>query len=62
MVDAPADFLEIEDMENSELPILVRSAESGSVADREQLFTRLYAELHRIAQSELRRNSGNRSN
>jgi RNA polymerase sigma factor (TIGR02999 family) len=57
MVDAPADFLEIEDMENSELPILVRSAESGSVADREQLFTRLYAELHRIAQSELRRNS-----
>jgi RNA polymerase sigma factor (TIGR02999 family) len=44
-------------MANSELPGLVRSAASGNAADREQLFSRLYAELHRIAQSELRRNS-----
>jgi RNA polymerase sigma factor (TIGR02999 family) len=44
-------------MKNSELSGLVRSAESGNVAGREQLFTALYAELHRIAQSELRRNS-----
>lgn len=44
-------------MENRELPRLVRSAADGNVADREQLFTELYGELHRIAQSELRRNS-----
>ena len=44
-------------MENRELPGLVRSAENGNAADRERLFTKLYAELHRIAQSELRRNS-----
>jgi RNA polymerase sigma factor (TIGR02999 family) len=36
---------------------LRRPAEPASAADRDQLFVALYAELHRIAQRELRRNA-----
>ena len=36
---------------------LVGSAEQGTAAQREHLFRTLYAELHRVAQRELRRNA-----
>ena len=36
---------------------LIQSAERGDVASREELFTVLYRELHRLAQRELRRNA-----
>jgi RNA polymerase sigma factor (TIGR02999 family) len=38
------------------LPALLRSADTASAREREQLFAALYAELHRLAQHELRRN------
>jgi RNA polymerase sigma factor (TIGR02999 family) len=44
-------------MADSELAVLFKSAEAGSPAGREQLFVALYRELHRLAQSELRRNA-----
>jgi RNA polymerase sigma factor (TIGR02999 family) len=44
-------------MADSELAALFKSAETGSVAGCEQLFAALYRELHRLAQSELRRNA-----
>ena len=37
------------------IPDLVREADSGSEAASEQLFTELYAELHRLADIQLRR-------
>lgn len=40
-----------------QLPALVESAEKGHAGGREQLFTALYDELHRMAQRELRRNA-----
>jgi RNA polymerase sigma factor (TIGR02999 family) len=36
---------------------LIQSAERGDAASREELFTVLYRELHRLAQRELRRNA-----
>jgi RNA polymerase sigma factor (TIGR02999 family) len=44
-------------MADSELAVLFKSAEAGSLAGREQLFVALYRELHRLAQNELRRNA-----
>ena len=44
-------------MPEIELPTLLRSADSTSAQQREQLFVLLYDELHRMAQRELRRNS-----
>jgi RNA polymerase sigma factor (TIGR02999 family) len=43
-------------MTETELPALLRSADNLSAREREQLFAALYAELHRMAQRELRRN------
>ncbi len=40
-----------------DLVTLVRAADGGDGASREQLFVTLYNELHRMAQGELRRNS-----
>ena len=40
-----------------DLVTLVGAAEGGDVASREQLFVALYDELHRMAQSALRRNA-----
>lgn len=40
-----------------ELPAPVESAQQGHADGREQLFTALYDELHRMAQRELRRNA-----
>ncbi|HTE41793.1 MAG TPA: ECF-type sigma factor [Steroidobacteraceae bacterium] len=45
-------------MADTDLASLLQSAESGNAEGREQLFTALYAELHRLAQRELRRNAG----
>jgi len=42
-------------MLQSQLEQLIQSAEQGDAASREELFTTLYAELHRLAQRELRR-------
>jgi RNA polymerase sigma factor (TIGR02999 family) len=44
-------------MPEIELPTLLRSADSPSAQQREQLFASLYDELHRMAQRELRRNA-----
>ena len=44
-------------MADSELDTLIRSSEGGDAQAREQLFTVLYAELHSLAQRQLRRNS-----
>jgi RNA polymerase sigma factor (TIGR02999 family) len=40
-----------------QLERLMQSAEQGDASSREQLFTALYDELHRLAQRELRRNA-----
>ncbi len=45
-------------MADIELATLVQSAENGNADDRRRLFAAFYAELHRIAQRELRRNAG----
>ena len=42
-------------LHQSRLDQLVQSAEEGDASAREQLFTVLYNELHRLAQRELRR-------
>ena len=42
-------------MLQEQLERLIQSAERGDAASREQLFTALYHELHRLAQRELRR-------
>ena len=44
-------------MLQEQLEQLIQSAEQGDARSREQLFTVLYDELHRLAQRELRRNS-----
>jgi RNA polymerase sigma factor (TIGR02999 family) len=44
-------------MPDTDLNVLIRSSESGNVKAREELFTVLYAELHNLAQRQLRRNS-----
>lgn len=45
-------------MADIELATLVQSAQNGNTDDRRRLFAAFYAELHRIAQRELRRNAG----
>ncbi|HEV2230389.1 MAG TPA: ECF-type sigma factor [Steroidobacteraceae bacterium] len=42
-------------MQRRKLERLIRSAEQGDAASREELFSVLYGELHRLAQRELRR-------
>jgi RNA polymerase sigma factor (TIGR02999 family) len=42
---------------DTDLNSLIRSSESGDSAARQQLFAVLYAELHSLAQRQLRRNS-----
>ena len=42
-------------MRQEQLERLIQSAEQGDATSREELFTALYNELHRIAQRELRR-------
>ncbi|HEY2779772.1 MAG TPA: ECF-type sigma factor [Steroidobacteraceae bacterium] len=44
-------------MPEADLDTLIRSSESGDAKAREQLFSVLYAELHGLAQRQLRRNS-----
>jgi RNA polymerase sigma factor (TIGR02999 family) len=44
-------------MLQEQLERLIQSAEQGDAASREELFTHLYRELHRLAQRELRRNA-----
>jgi RNA polymerase sigma factor (TIGR02999 family) len=44
-------------MPDTELDTLIRSSEGGDAKAREQLFTLLYAELHSLAQRQLRRNT-----
>jgi RNA polymerase sigma factor (TIGR02999 family) len=44
-------------MRQEQLEQLIQSAEQGDASSREQLFTALYHELHRLAQRELRRNA-----
>src|SRR5215831_16534789 len=44
-------------MADGELLALVKSADTGSVEQRQQLFAKLYEELHAMAQRELRRNA-----
>jgi RNA polymerase sigma factor (TIGR02999 family) len=44
-------------MLQEQLERLIQSAERGDPASREELFTVLYRELHRLAQRELRRNA-----
>lgn len=44
-------------MLEEQLEGLIRSAEQGDASSREQLFTVLYDELHRLAQRELRRSA-----
>jgi RNA polymerase sigma factor (TIGR02999 family) len=46
-----------DDMPDTDLNVLIRSSESGDAKAREELFTVLYAELHNLAQRQLRRNS-----
>jgi RNA polymerase sigma factor (TIGR02999 family) len=46
-----------DDMADTDLNILIRSSDSGDAKAREELFTVLYAELHRLAQRQLRHNS-----
>jgi RNA polymerase sigma factor (TIGR02999 family) len=43
-------------MPDTDLNILIRSSENGDAKAREELFTVLYAELHNLAQRQLRRN------
>ncbi len=43
-------------MSDSEISRLIQSSEGGNAAARQELFTVMYHELHRIAQRELRRN------
>src|SRR5499427_155978 len=47
----------IRGMLQEQLERLIESAERGDAASREELFTLLYGELHRLAQRELRRNA-----
>jgi RNA polymerase sigma factor (TIGR02999 family) len=42
---------------SEDLDALIRSSEAGDAGAREALFTILYAELHKLAQQQLRRNS-----
>jgi RNA polymerase sigma factor (TIGR02999 family) len=44
-------------MSDTDLNALIRSSENGDAKAREELFTVLYAELHNLAQRQLRRNS-----
>jgi RNA polymerase sigma factor (TIGR02999 family) len=44
-------------MPDTDLDVLIRSSENGDAKAREELFTVLYAELHNLAQRQLRRNS-----
>jgi RNA polymerase sigma factor (TIGR02999 family) len=44
-------------MPETDLNILIRSSDNGDAKAREELFTVLYAELHRLAQRQLRHNS-----
>ncbi len=44
-------------MRQQQLEQLIQSAERGDAASREELFTVLYHELHRLAQRQLRRNA-----
>jgi RNA polymerase sigma factor (TIGR02999 family) len=44
-------------MAGTDLDALIRSSEAGDAGAREALFTILYAELHKLAQRQLRRNS-----
>jgi RNA polymerase sigma factor (TIGR02999 family) len=44
-------------MPDTDLSALIRSSENGEAKASEQLFTVLYAELHNLAQRQLRRNS-----
>jgi|SRR5450755_3300087 RNA polymerase sigma factor (TIGR02999 family) len=44
-------------MSDTDLQLLIQSSEGGDTKAREQLFTVLYAELHSLAQRQLRRNS-----
>ena len=44
-------------MPDTQLGQLIRSSEDGDAAARERLFEVLYAELHKLAQSQLRRNA-----
>lgn len=44
-------------MPDTDLNLLIRSSEGGDTAARQELFTVLYAELHTLAQRQLRRNS-----
>jgi RNA polymerase sigma factor (TIGR02999 family) len=44
-------------MLQEQLEQLIQSAERGDATSREELFTVLYGELHRLAQRELRRNA-----
>lgn len=43
-------------MSDTEISRLIQSSEGGSAAARQELFSVMYHELHRIAQRELRRN------
>jgi RNA polymerase sigma factor (TIGR02999 family) len=44
-------------MSDTDLNTLIRSSENGDAKAREELFTVLYAELHNLAQRQLRRNA-----
>jgi RNA polymerase sigma factor (TIGR02999 family) len=44
-------------MPDTDLQLLIQSSEGGDAKAREQLFTVLYAELHSLAQRQLRKNS-----
>jgi RNA polymerase sigma factor (TIGR02999 family) len=44
-------------MSDTDLNALIRSSENGDAKAREELFTVLYAELHNLAQRQLRRNA-----
>ena len=44
-------------MPDTDLKALIRSSENGDAKAREELFTVLYAELHNLAQRQLRRNA-----
>lgn len=46
-------------MSDQPLADLVRRADTGDAAARDALFTALYAELHRLAETHLRRGAGN---
>jgi len=46
-----------DDMSDTDLNTLIRSSENGDAKAREELFTVLYAELHNLAQRQLRRNA-----